>query len=465
MTERPGQAEDHHRKEGGQEEARGAHPAGDHDMDLPEGVMLHKSMRAYLYYHFRQFLSRSRRSPRVRQVAMLYAANFFGIPLALVTSIVFTRFLGPRAYGDFAFLDSIFEFGKIIFTFGFFYSGSRAIVLNHRLQRTREYYGASLVVLLVLFLVMSVFFVGYGLLDNNLENKGLTRFFLMLVPFGWIFLLMPYFDTLLKADNRIRALSASRFMPKVVLFAGALGVYFFLGDFQGSRLGVVWGLYLTAFFVVYAAILLRIRVSFHSLRRRIRELWMYNRKFGVHIYTGGLFYAGSLSLTTIMVSYFSPDNSGVGFLALALAITRVLELLPTAIATAYFRDFATQQSLSRTLLFITVMLALGGLALTWVLIGPFIRLFYSEDFVPVIALVFPVSAAMLMHGMAGFLNRFLEARGQGKAIRNTYVITGVTLVASSLLLIPSGLEAGAATALLISGVVYLAVMTVYYKKR
>jgi len=194
-------------------------------------------------------------------------------------------------------------------------------------------------------------------------------------------------------------------------------------------------------------------------------LWMYNRKFGVHIYTGGLFYAGSLSLTTIMVSYFSPDNSGVGFLALALAITRVLELLPTAIATAYFRDFASQQALSRTLLFITVLLALGGLALTWVLIGPFIHIFYSEDFVPVIALVFPVSTAMLLHGMAGFLNRFLEARGQGKAIRNTYMITGVILVVASVLLIPSGLETGAAIALLISGVVYLAVMTVYYLKR
>jgi O-antigen/teichoic acid export membrane protein len=444
MTELPGQAE---------------------DPQFEEKVQLHKSMRAFLMYHFRQFLSRSSRSPRVQQVATLYAANFFGIPLALVTSIVFTSFLGPQGYGDFAFLDSIFEFGKIIFTFGFFYSGSRAIVLNHQLRKTREYYGASLIILMVLFLIMSVFFVGYGLLDNNLQEKGLTRFFLLLIPFGWIFLLMPYFDTLLKADNRIRALAATRFLPKVILFVGALAIYYTLDGFTGSRLGVVWALYLTAFFLVFFVVLLRIRVSFKSVRRRIMELWLFNKKFGVHIYTGGLFYAGSLALTGIMVSYFSPDNSGVGFLALAIAITRVLELLPTAIATAYFRDFSTQNSLSVGLLSITVLLGVGGLLLTWVLIGPFILIFYSAEFVPVIALVFPVSTAMLLHGMAGFLNRFLEARGQGKAIRNTYMITGITLVVANLILIPRLLETGGAYAMLLSGVVYVAVMTWYYWRR
>lgn len=439
---------------------------GPPDDPQPEEIrQVHKSMRAFLMFHLRAFLSRSSRSPRVQQVATLYAANFFGIPLALVTSIVFTSFLGPQGYGDFAFLDSIFEFGKIIFTFGFFYSGSRAIVLNHQLRKTREYYGASLVILLVLFLIMSVFFVGYGLLDNNLQEKGLTRFFLLLIPFGWIFLLMPYFDTLLKADNRIRALAATRFLPKVILFAGALVIYIALEDYAGSRLGIVWALYLTAFFLVFFVVLLRIRVSFRSVRRRIMELWLFNKKFGVHIYTGGLFYAGSLALTGIMVSYFSVDNSGVGFLALAIAITRVLELLPTAIATAYFRDFSTQKSLSLGLVSITVLLGIGGLLLTWVLIGPFIRIFYSADFVPVIALVFPVSTAMLLHGMAGFLNRFLEARGQGKAIRNTYMITGITLVLSNLVLIPRFLETGGAYAMLLSGVVYAAVMTWYYWRR
>lgn len=402
---------------------------------------------------------------RIRQVLMLYAANLAGIPLALVTSIVFTRFLGPQGYGDFAFLDSIFDFGKIIFTFGFFYAGSRAIVLSNNEQKSREYYGGILAIVAVLFVIKVIFFVGYGLLDSNLREKGLTTFFLYLIPFGWVFLLIPFFDTVLKADNRIKALAATRFLPKVVLFAGAIGIYFTLSGYEGNRLGVVWSVYLLAFMLVFVTVLIRIRVSFLNLSQRIREIWSLTKGFGVHIYTGGLFYAGSLSLTGIMISYFSPDNTGVGYLALSLAISRPLELVPSAIATSYFRDFANQKSLSTRLILFTVLLSGIGLMMIWVLTGPFIRIFYSVDFLPVVALVYPVSVAMMLHGFSGLLNRFLEAMGHGKAIRNTYVLTGITLVVSNLLLIPRLGETGASYALVISGVVYLVVMCIYYLKR
>lgn len=402
---------------------------------------------------------------RIRQVVMLYAANLAGIPLALVSSIVFTRFLGPQGYGNFAFLDSIFDFGKIIFTFGFFYAGSRAIVLNSAEQKTREYYGSLLALLAGLFVIMAFFFVGYALLDPNLREKGLTGFFFYLIPFGWVFLLIPFFDTVLKADNRIKALAATRFLPKVILFGGALAIYFLLPGYAGNRLAVVWFLYLLGFTAVFIVVLARIRVSFQNMESRIREIWSLTRGFGLHIYSGGLFYAGSMSLSGILISYYSPDNTGVGFLALAVAISRPLELVPAAVATSYFRDFAGQAALSRRLVVATLLLSLTGVVGAWLLAGPFIRLFYSHDFLPVVGLVYPVSVAMMLHGLAGLMNRFLEARGRGKAIRNTYIITGITLTASNLILIPAFGAAGAAYSMLLSGAIYMGVMGLYYYRR
>jgi O-antigen/teichoic acid export membrane protein len=402
---------------------------------------------------------------RFRQVLLLYAANLAGVPLALVTSIVFTRFLGPQGYGNFAFLDSIFDFGKTIFTLGFFYAGSRAIVLSNQPQKVREYYGSTLLILGVLFIIMSLFFAGYGLFDPNLNDKGLTNFFLMLIPFGWVFMLIPFFDTVLKADNRINTLATTRFLPKVVLFAGAISIYYFLPGFEGNRLTVVWGIYLMAFIIVFVLVLSRIQVSLKNSRQRIAEIWQQNKIFGLHIYTGGLFYAGSLSLTGIILSYYSHDNAGVGFLALALAISRPLELIPSAVATAYFRDFASQDSLNKRLASATLLLSLGGLVVTWALVGPFIRYFYSDDFIPVITLVFPISIAMVLHGLSGLLNRFLEARGKGKAIRNTYIATGITLVIANMLLIPQYGANGASIAMLISGIIYISVMIFYYLNR
>ncbi len=402
---------------------------------------------------------------RFRQVLLLYAANLAGVPLALVTSIVFTRFLGPQGYGNFAFLDSIFDFGKTIFTLGFFYAGSRAIVLSNLPQKVREYYGSTLLILGGLFIVMSFFFVGYGLFDPNLSEKGLTGFFLILIPFGWVFMLIPFFDTILKADNRIKTLAATRFLPKVVLFAGSITIFFLFSGFEGNRLAVVWSIYLMAFVTVFLLVLSRIKMSLKNSRQRITEIWQHNKSFGLHIYTGGLFYAGSLSLTGIMLSYYSHDNAGVGFLALALAISRPLELIPSAVATAYFRDFASQSALDKRLAKITVLLSMGALVLTWLLIGPFIRYFYSDDFLPVVMLVFPISIAMVLHGMSGLLNRFLEARGKGKAIRNTYIVTGVTLVIANTTLIPLYGAMGASLAMLLSGIVYISVMVIYYWKR
>ncbi len=402
---------------------------------------------------------------RFRQVLMLYAANLAGVPLALVTSIVFTRFLGPQGYGNFAFLDSIFDFGKTIFTLGFFYAGSRAIVLSNLPQKVREYYGSTLLILGGLFIIMSVFFVGYGLFDPNLSEKGLTGFFLILIPFGWVFMLIPFFDTILKADNRIKTLAATRFLPKVVLFAGSITIFFLFSGFEGNRLAVVWTIYLMAFVSVFLLVLSRIKMSLKNSRQRIAEIWQQNKSFGLHIYTGGLFYAGSLSLTGIMLSYYSHDNAGVGFLALALAISRPLELIPSAVATAYFRDFASQAALDKRLTRITVLLSMGGLVLTWLLIGPFIRYFYSDEFLPVVMLVFPISIAMVLHGMSGLLNRFLEARGKGKAIRNTYIVTGISLVSANAMLIPIYGATGASLAMLFSGIVYISVMVIYYLKR
>ena len=176
---------------------------------------------------------------RVRQAVTLYAASFAGIPLGIVTSIIFTRFLGPQGYGDFAFLDTLFDFARAIFPLGFFYAGNRALVLNNNPRTSREYYGAALIYLFLLFILMGVVMVIYGLLDPNLADKGLTRFYFYLLPFGWIFLMGPYFDNMLHPDNRLHELAAVRFFPKVITFAAALAIWFLLRDFQGNRLAIV----------------------------------------------------------------------------------------------------------------------------------------------------------------------------------------------------------------------------------
>ncbi len=401
---------------------------------------------------------------RVRQAATLYVASFAGIPLSIFTSIVFTRFLGPTAYGDFAFLGSLFDFAIIIFPAGLFYADNRALVLNQSREKAREYYGATLVYLFILFVAMALALVAYGLLDTNLAEKGLDRFFLFLVPFGWIFLLTPYFDNMLHADNRIHDLAATRFLPKLLTFSAALVVYFLLRGFEGNRLAVIWPVYLGAFFLVYAFVFARIRLSFRNLGARMRSIWQHQRNYGVHLYVGSLFSAGAISLTGILISYYSADNAGVGFFILAVAMARPLAMIPGVIATTWFKDFSTQQRASGKLLLSTLLLSLSALLALWLLAGPFIRYFYSEEFLPVVGLVHITGFGMLLYGLGSFFNRFLEARGRGKAVRNINIATGLSLLAANLLLIPSVGPQGAAVAMGLSSGVYLSGMSWFYTR-
>ncbi len=400
---------------------------------------------------------------RIRQAATLYMASFAGIPLAIFTSIVFTRFLGPQAYGDFAFLDSLFDFARIIFPMGFFFAGNRALVLNTDRNTAREYYGASLVTLFVLFALMAVVMGVYGLLDKNLADKGLQAFFFGLIPLGWIFLLTPWFDNVLHADNRIHELAATRFFPKVITFAVAALLYVAMRDFEGNRLAVVWAAYLGAFFVVYLVILLRLRVSFTRLKKRLREINTFHKHYGIHLFVGNVFSLGSVALTGILISYYSPDNSGVGFFALAVAISRPLALIPGVIAATWFKDFAGQRYFSPRLFLVTLFLTLIAFGALLLLAGPFIRFFYSDDFLPVIPLVYVAAGGMFFYGLGVFLNRFLEARGRGVAIRNSFIITGLTLLTCNLLLIPHYGPSGAAVAMLIASTVYLGAMVTSYR--
>ena len=399
---------------------------------------------------------------RVRQAATLYVASFAGIPLSIFTSIVFTRFLGPQAYGDFAFLDSLFGFARIIFPLGFFYAANRSLVLNQDRNKAREYYGATLVYLALLFLVMLVVMAIYGVFDPNLGQKGLRGFYFYLLPFGWIFLMTPFFDNMLHADNRIYALAASRFFPKVFTFSAALLIFFLAREFTGNRLAVIWSVYLMAFFVVYTFVLIRIRVSFRHLKERMTSIWAHHKDYGVHLYTGTLFSLGAVALTGILISYFSHDNAGVGFFFLAMAIARPLALIPGVIAATWYKDFATQKKASGRLMTTTLLMTLTALVALMLMAGPFIRFFYSDEFVTVVPLVHLAAGGMLLYGLASFYNRFLEAHGRGETIRNTFIVMGLVLTTLNLILIPARGETGAMMAMIISSGVYLAGMALGY---
>ncbi|SHJ12414.1 Membrane protein involved in the export of O-antigen and teichoic acid [Tangfeifania diversioriginum] len=410
------------------------------------------------------FSKRYLENKRFKQVMALSMVNVIGIPLSIVSSMIITRFLGPESYGDFKFLLNVFNLAVVIFSFGFFQAGNRALVLNHDLMKGKEYYGAMLIILSILFIIMSIFLISYAFFDNNINEKGLRNTLIFIIPFSWIFLLVVYFEVLFQADNKIKLLANSRLYPKLGFFISVLIIYSFFLNYTGNKLQIILGFFLITQILVFIYIIYKINPSFKNLNTRMREIFYYNKTYGFNVYLGSLFSVGFAQLTGILISYFAKDNSGVGYFSLAATIASPLSFIPNVIATTHYKDFSTSKNIPRKLIWVTILISASALLLTLLLVSPFINIFYGQEFHPVISLTYIVSFGIILSGLADFFNRFLGAHGKGGALRNSSFLVGLSTMAFNLILIPRFGETGAACTLFFSGLIYLSSMSWYYRK-
>jgi len=407
--------------------------------------------------------TRFKSNAKAKQSLGLLIVNLAGLPIGIATSIVLARMLGAEGYGNYNFIFSIFTFSSLIITLGFFQAGNRALVLNHNKEKSKQYFGAMLAILLLLFIALSSVLLLYALLDPNLKRKSLESVFFAALPLGFIFLSGKYVETLLQADNRISLLSFHRLSTKL-FYLLLLILVFIVKKIEGQLLLIAIYSYLIIHSLSFLWVLYKLKPNKKNLANRLKEVWLYNKSFGLNVYLGSILAVGFASLGQILISYFSSNNSGVGFYTLALTFCAPLALIPNTIATVYYKDFARSPKISTMMLRITFLVSLIALIVLWLAIKPFILLFYGVEFKPVITLVYIVSIGVLARGFGDMYNRFLGANGQGIMLRNSAFIVGIVSIGASFVLIPLFGVTGAVITTFAAGFIYLSTIYLYYSK-
>lgn len=400
----------------------------------------------------------------VRQIASLFSVNLIGIPLGIVTNIIVTKYLGAQLFGDYKFIQSVFNFAILFFTFGFFQAGNRAIVLSNDRDKTREYYGSLFIIMTGIFIIMSVGLSVYVFFDSNIIAKGLSKTFITILPLGFLYLWSRFYEVLLPADNQIGLLSKMRLYPRVLNLLGACIIYYFLFTPNSNKLYIVLILYSFTQLLTYLFVIFKIKPTFRNIKGNLHNIWLYNKSFGFNVYLGSLFAVGFANLTEILISYFGADNTGVGYYSLAVALSQPLSFIPSTIATTHYKSFATDKKISKKLVLLTMGLSVFSMVALWVVVPPFIIWFYGESFKPVITINFFVCIGVMIYGLSDFYNRFLGAHGKGKELRNASFIVGLGALFSNIIFIPPFGEYGAAYAKIMAGAIYLLVIIYYYKK-
>lgn len=409
---------------------------------------------------------RYKHSLQAKQAFRLLVWNFIALPLSFVTNIVVTRYMGAEHYGNYLYIQRVLEFAFIIFNLGLFRSINRAVLLADTEDKQREFYATGLLFLGVIYLLVVISLILAAFVMPNFTEKGIREIFLCIVPFCFIYYLNHLYVQILPANNRIDLLIIERYYPKILFLVCSCIIYWlFKGNNNLNPVIVVWIFFLSTQLIIYLFVLFRLKPKFTNIKKRMGEAFRYNKEYGIHVYLGDLFSTAFAALMPLLISQFSADNVDVGFYSLSLMLSSPLSYIPVVIATSHYAKFANYKAIPKKLFLITGGFSLLGLFCLWVIVGPFVNIFYTADFKPVIFLTFITSVGTLLYSISDFVSRYLAAQGDGKSLRNSSWIVGFVTLFLSLLLIPKYKAIGASVTHVVAGIVYIGTIFFYYLKR
>ena len=413
-----------------------------------------------------EYKERYRSSPQAKQAFKLLIWNFVGLPLSFVTNIVVTRYMGAEHYGNYLYIQRVLEFAFIIFNFGLFRSINRAVLLAQDEDTKREYYGVGLIFLGLIYLVIAIALAVAAFILPNFRDKGIIELFLCVVPFCFIYYFNHLYEQILPANNRIDLLIIERYFPKVAFFVLSAIIYWlFRNNDVLNPIIVVWAFFLTTQLIIYIYVMVRLKPRFTNRKQRLKEAFVYNKEYGIQVYLGDLLSTVFTAMMPLLISRFSEDNVGVGFYSLSLMLSSPLSYIPVVIATSHYAKFAHYKEIPRRLFMVTGGISLVALACLWVIVTPFVDIFYTSDFHPVILLTLITSVGSLLYSISDFVSRYLASQGDGKSLRNSSWIVGFITLTMSLLLIPKFNALGASITHVVAGLIYIVTIFFYYRRR
>jgi len=395
-----------------------------------------------------------------RQTLSLYFSQILALILGAFISVINTRALGPEGYGILSFFLSITSFTVLFFRFGFFSSSGLLIAQTKDELKERELIGASVVIGLFIGLLYSTFIYLFSFFVDEIFHTDVSWIFrwtaFMLIAFP-LTMLIPQIG---RGTNKIEKLSLYNIFPKIIYLLGALVLlkiiqvkpfHFILLNIFATTMGVlvVIGLF---------------RPVFRNMKENLKNIWNVNKEYGFHLYLGQIADQSTYQLDRIFISYFV-DTTQLGFYTLAMAITTPMVGLSRALSMSLFKKFVDMERIPKKVIWYN-FLWLASCVIGLTIFGKFIVvLLFTEKFLPVVPLIFPLALASFFQGMYQPYGMFFESKGKGKWIRNNSYITSLMNLVGNIILIPTYGAYGAAIASALSKMTHYVVYIYLYHIR
>jgi len=401
-----------------------------------------------------------------KDTALTLVARVIGLGLALLSSVIIARALGPDGTGVYTLA---ILFPLLILTVANLGLGPATVYyVAQDKYSLKEVFGNSIVmssiigaVASLLGLVLVVFFQGWVFPDVPRLYLGLA---LILVPANLFS--QQYVNQILLGARRIREFNAvsiaHKFLFLLFVFVATVGLGLGIG-------GAIWASILSSLLLCLALFLWLRRIAggvrFRPNLAYIRDTLHY----GVKAHLGNIIGFLNYRIEVFLLGAFLPV-SAVGFYAVAVALAEKLWFVSESASTVLFPTISAERDeqerkaftplVSRNILLIT---AIGASALFFV--SPWvIVLLYSGEYLPTVQLFRILLPGIVFLSGARILAN--DIAGRGKPLLNTYVgaIGLVIQIGLNLAWIPRFGAAGSAWATTISYGIILAVRLWVYMK-
>jgi O-antigen/teichoic acid export membrane protein len=398
------------------------------------------------------------KNPHAIQPIALFGSMVLSMGLTFLSSIIAARLLGPSNYGDYKYIQTVWSLLTLVITFGYFYSGSRVLVLERDIQKCREISGTIILVSLIMGLIICLVIVLIAYPLDNIFHANVAKTMAQLAPLILVIPLSQSLPLILQSTNQIYLLAIFIGTPSILFLVSIL----VLSEInQITTSSVLFSQQLSSLIAIIF-VLSYIKPSVKSVKLWWGEINKQHKTYGFPVYRGALAGIGTTYITYLSISYWV-DNTAMGYFSLASSLVVPLQLLPNAIATSSFRSFASKPRISNKILLATLLISIASLAVSIIFFGAPLSWIYTTKFNEVGPMARVLGLAAIFIGFGDLFNRFLGAHGEGKSIQNAAYANGAASVVCTLIFVPLFGAWGAVLTMIIANGIYFLLLFLSYR--
>ena len=401
---------------------------------------------------------KSASNTRAVQSGALFMSMMGAMGISFLANLITTRVLGPTRYGDVKFIQTVWLLMTLLIMAGYEFTGSLVLLKEKNQQSEREIMGTIIVggmgagIIIGLFCVLAAYPIDW------IFRTNLAMVMIVMSPFAIVLPLQSALLLACQSTNQVYRLALLNTLPSVLYFLSVLGF-----PKAWISTGTILFLQQITILVVVLGLVLMARPRFTAIRKWGREIQKQHRGYGWPIYVGMLAGVATGYLNRLAISYWV-DNQAMGFYSLAVTLTDPLKMIPNAVGTSSFKEFANQRRISVKVTLATLAAVLLAFVAAFVFLGEPLSWLYTKAFAAVSPMARVAAVGAVLYGFGDFYNRFIGAHGKGAVLRNTAVMVGAVNVLGFFIFVPLWGVWGAIAANVAVGFVYPGIMYWSYRK-